>query len=138
MLPHNGNKVELLAAVCNASGDCTLNVELRLRVTVNNQKFPPDLPADALGSDGRLRLGAALRRSRPGAQPDALVDGAYVGFWDYVDPGQQCSSTRRHKVDRVVVSPIHGGPEDAYKGRISRSILKNRRPHEGTISTKRD
>ena len=102
-LPHNGNKVELLAAVCNASGDCTLNVELRLRVTVNNQKFPPDLPADALAPT--VDCGSVLLSGDRGLEPSpiALVDGAYVGFWDYVDPGQ--TATMRLRISVPYIGP---------------------------------
>ncbi len=102
-LPHNGNKVELLAAVCNASGDCTLNVELRLRVTVNNQKFPPDLPAAALAPT--VDCGSVLLSGDRGLEPSpiAVVDGAYVGFWDYVDPGQ--TATMRLRISVPYIGP---------------------------------
>lgn len=105
-LPHNGNYVELQASVCNANGECTADVELRLALTVNYQELSPEA-SSSLSNSGSSTSGlgdlapvldcaSVLLSGRNGLEPSpiAIVDGAYVAFWDYIDPGQPHSSSR--------------------------------------------
>ena len=83
------------------------------QVRDNHQDFPPAFASSSeVSSSGGLVVnlrdpvvdcGSILLSGDNGLEPSpiALVDGAYVAFWDYVDPGQQQSSTLPVRLPRV-------------------------------------
>lgn len=106
VLPHSGSYVELQASVCNANGECSTDVELRLAVTINHQ--------DGLSSSSSLGGGpdpfapvvdreSVMLSGDNGLEPSpiAIVDGAYVAFWDYIEPGQTAILRMRVQVPFV-------------------------------------
>lgn len=115
-LIHNTDYVEIQGTLCNAVNDCSTNVEMRLKVVPHHQVFPEALSASSevlVSSSGGfeevdllapvLQCEAILLSGDNGLEPSpiAVRGGAYVGFWDYLDPGQNATMRLRVRVPFV-------------------------------------